>query len=230
VLVPYKQPVGATGNLSTVIQVPKLGFRDTTYLRNSGDFHRAIMGEGGALLGSRAIGYDVDAGFQTTATDPSGVQQNLQTPVIDNGVTGSAAVSDQIANTFQQVTGVGINFDGSLSGIRGDSTYIFNPQLRLLGLLPTTLANAGFDFHPANNISGFPLTTRLAFAASSQPTIDIYDTHCFQLVGTIPIRDPIIGPIKAALRPLTGELMLIGVTARGVVVARLPNTFTTSCP
>jgi hypothetical protein len=233
VLVPYKQTVGSgatAANFSVVFQIPKLGFRDTTFLRNSGDFHRAIMGEGGALLGSRAIGYDVDPGLQPTAPDGAGVQRPLPIPVIDNGVTGSAAVSDQIANTFQQVTGVGINFDGSLSGIRGDSTYIFNPQLRLQGLLPTSLANAGFDFHPANNISGFPLTSRLAFAAASQPNIEIYDTHCFQLVGSIPIRDPIIGPIKAALRPLTGELMLIGVTARGVVVARLPNTFTTSCP
>jgi len=159
------------------------------------------------------------------------VPQNLPTPVIDNGVTGSALVSDQVANTFQQVTGVGINFDGTLSGVRGDSTYIFNPQLRLQGLLPTTLANAGFDFHPLNTgPNSFPLTSRLAFAASAQPNIEIYDSRCYQLVGSIPIRDPIIGPIKAALRPLTGELMLIGVTARGVVVARLPNTFTTSCP
>lgn len=233
-LVPYKQVVGSGATASTysiVIQIPQLAFRDTTFLRNSGNFQRAIMGEGGALLGSRAMGYDVEPGFQLTALDFGGVPRALGTPVIDNGVTGSALVSDQVANTFQQVTGVGINFDGSLSGVRGDSTYIFNPQLRLQGLLPTTLANAGFDFHPQNTgPSSFPLQTRLAFAASAQPNIDIYDSHCYQLVGSIPIRDPIIGPIKAALRPLTGELMLVGVTARGVVVARLPNTFTTSCP
>lgn len=233
-LVPYQQTVGSgvtARNYSIVIQIPALAFRDTTFLRNSGNFQRAIMGEGGALLGSRAMGFDVEPGFQTTAVDGAGAAQPLPTPVIDNGVTGSALVTDQVANTFQQVTGVGINFDGTLSGVRGDSTYIFNPQLRLQGLLPTTLANAGFDFHPINTgPNSFPLTSRLAFAASAQPNIEIYDTHCYQLVGIIPIRDPIIGPIKAALRPLTGELMLVGVTARGVVVARLPNTFTTSCP
>jgi hypothetical protein len=100
-------------------------------------------------------------------------------------------------------------------------------------LLPTTLANAGFDFHPLNTgPNSFPLSSRLAFAASAQPNIEIYDTYCYQLVGSIPIRDPIIGPIKAAYRSVNGinELMLIGVTARGVVVARLPDTFTTSCP
>ena len=234
ILVPYKQTVGAGAaarSYSVVFQIPALAFRDTTFLRNSGNFQRAVMGEGGALLGSRVMGYDANPGFQLTAQDLNGVDQPLPTPVVDNGVTGSALVSDQVANTFQQVTGVGINFDGTLSGVRGDSTYIFNPQLRLQGLLPTTLSNAGFDFHPLNTGSNsFPLTSRLAFAASAQPNIEIYDSHCYQLVGSIPIRDPIIGPIKAALRPLTGELMLIGVTARGVVVARLPNTFTTSCP
>jgi hypothetical protein len=235
-LVPYKQNVGSAlnaRNYSIVIQINSLAFRDTTFLRNSGNFQRAIMGEGGALLGSRAMGYDTDLGFQTTGPDATGASQSIPTPVIDNGVTGAALVSDQVANTFQQVTGVGINFDGTLSGVRGDSTYIFNPQLRLKGLLPTTLANAGFDFHPLNKgSSSFPLSSRLAFAASAQPNIEIYDTYCYQLVGSIPIRDPIIGPIKAAYRSVNGvnELMLIGVTARGVVVARLPDTFTTSCP
>lgn len=233
-LVPYSQTVGtgtAAVRYSVVVRLPEIAFRDTTFLRNSGNFQRAIMGEGGALLGSRAMFYDVNPGFALTALDGNGVPQPLFTPFMDKGVTGSANVSDQVANTFQQVTGVGINFDGSLGGVRGDSTYIFNPQLRLQGLLQTTAANSGFDFHPLNTgPNSFPLTSRLAFAASAQPTIEIYDTHCYQLVGSIPIRDPIIGPIKAALRPLTGELMLVGVTARGVVIARLPNTFTTSCP
>lgn len=233
-LVPYSQTVGtgtAAVKYSVVVRLQEIAFRDTTFLRNSGNFQRAIMGEGGALLGSRAMGYDVNPGFALTALDGNGVPQPLFTPFVDKGITGSANVSDQVANTFQQVSGVGINFDGSLGGVRGDSTYIFNPQLRLQGLLQTTLSNSGFDFHPNNKgPNSTPLITRLAFAASAQPNIEIYDTHCYQLVGSVPIRDPIIGPIKAALRPLTGELMLIGVTARGVVVARLPNNFLTTCP
>jgi len=234
VLLPYKQTVGSgltARAISTVVKLPLLGFRDTTFLRNSGNFLRAVMGEGGAIQGSRALMYDVSKGLETTALDLAGVAQPLPTPYKDRGISDAANVSDFTANTFQQVTGVGINFDGSLAGIRGDSTYIINPQLRLQGTLPTSLANAGFDFHPLNTgPNSFPLSTRLAFAASSQPVIEIYDTHCYQLVGTIPIRDPIIGPIKAAYRSLTGQLVLVGATSQGVVIAALPNTFTTTCP
>jgi hypothetical protein len=183
------------------------------------------------VFGSRAIAYDVNRGYQTTTADKLGVQQPLPVPVIDLGVSPGTAVSDFIANTFAQVKGVAINFDGSLSAIRADSTYILNPLLRLQGVLNTTVSNAGLDFHPLNTgPNSFPLNTRLMFAASSEPTIEIFDTHCYQRVSTIPIRDPIIGPIKAAYQNSTGQLVLVAATARGVVIATLPNTFTTTCP
>jgi CHASE2 domain-containing sensor protein len=76
--------------------------------------------------------------------------------------------------------------------------------------------------------SSTPLTTRLAFAASGEPSIEIYDTYCYQRVSTIPVRDPIIGPIKSAFR--NGRIVLVGATARGVVIVSVDNTFTTSCP
>ncbi len=234
VLLPYKQTVGSGSTartISTIVKIPDLAFRDTTFLRNSGNFLRSVIGEGGAIFGSRALIYDVSKGLETTAPDGAGVLQPLPVPYRDKGVSDAASASDFTANTFQQITGVGINFDGSLAGIRGDSTYIINQNLRLQGTLATSLANAGFDFHPSNTgPNSFPLITRLAFAASAQPLIAIFDTHCYQLVGTIPIRDPIVGPIRAALRPLTGQLVLVAATARGVVIATLPNTFTTSCP
>ena len=56
----------------------------------------------------------------------------------------------------------------------------------------------------------------------------VFDTNCYQKV-VVQIRDPIIGPVKAALRP-NGQLVLVGATAKGVVIATLPNTFTTTCP
>jgi hypothetical protein len=155
----------------------------------------------------------------------------LAVPVVDKGVSPATAVSDFIANTFAEVKGVAINFDGSLSAIRADSTYILNPLLRLQGILATTVSNAGLDFHPLNTgPNSFPMNTRLMFAASSEPLIEIFDTHCYQRVSSIPIRDPIIGPIKAAYRIATGQLVLVAATARGVVIAQLPNTFTTTCP
>jgi hypothetical protein len=230
VMVPYNQPV-AGGFYSVTIRLPELGYRDTTFARNSGSFQRAIFGEGGSVFGSRAVSFDADRGFADTFTNQAGATVAIPIPVVDKGVSPSTAVSDFIANTFAEVKGVAINFDGSLSAIRADSTYILNPLLRLQGVLGTTVNNAGLDFHPLNTgPNSFPLNTRLLFAASSEPQIDIFDTHCYQRVSTIPIRDPIVGPIKAAYRLSTGQLVLVAATVRGVVIAQLPNTFTTTCP
>jgi hypothetical protein len=213
VLVPAFSALG-----STVISINKLGFRDTTFVRASGNFRRSVFGEGGSVVNSRAMMYDVDRGY-----DPSFWW-------IDLGVSPPVDVSDFIANTSARMFGVAINFDGGLAAFRADSTYITNPALRLMGIFNTTVSNAGLDFHPQNTgINSFPLNTRLAFAASSEPLIEIYDTNCYLRVGTIPIRDPIIGPVTAALRP-SGQLVLVGATAKGVVIAQLPNTFTTTCP
>jgi hypothetical protein len=215
-LVPFIDPVTLA---STVVRIQQLGFRDTTFVRNAGNFRRAVFGEGGSVINSRAMAFDVDRGFD---------------PVfwwIDRGVSPPQDVTDFIANSSATMKGIAINFDGGLSAIRADSTYILNPALRLLGVLGTTVSNAGLDFHPQNTGSNsFPLNTRLAFAASSEPLIEIYDTNCYLRVGSIPIRDPIIGPITAAYRISTGQLVLVGATSRGVVIAQLPNTFTTTCP
>ena len=230
VLVAYRRHAG-TKAYSVTVRIPELGYRDTTFARNSGNFQRAIFGEGGSVFGSRAVAFDVNRGIETMLPDQNGVLAPIDTPSVDLGVSPATAVSDFIANTFAEVKGVAINFDGSLSAIRADSTYMLNPLLRLQGVLGTTVTNAGLDFHPLNTgPNSFPLNTRLLFAASSEPQIDIFDTHCYQRVSTIPIRDPIIGPIKAAYRLATGQLVLVGATARGVVIAQLPNTFTTTCP
>lgn len=234
VLVPYRQKIGTppdTGFYSIVFRIDRIAFRDTTFARNSQSFRRAVYGEGGSVLGSRAMTYDADLGFETMAITPGGNLFPLPIPVVDLGVSQPQDVSDWTGNSFAQVKGVGINFDGSLAGVRGDSTYVINPALRLQGVLATTASNAGLDFHPLNTgPNSFPLSTRLAFAASAEPLIEIFDTHCYQRVGSIPIRDPIIGPLTAAYRQSTGQLVLVGATQRGVVIAQLPNTFTTTCP
>jgi hypothetical protein len=209
VLVPYAQHV--------VIRLSELGFRDTTFVRNSGDFRRALFGEAGSVQGSRVLTYDVKAGLD-------------QATGIDSGVSPASDDTDFIANAFSQVHGVAMNFDGSLSGVRADSTYLLNPSLRLQGILSTTQSNAGLDFHPQNTgPNSFPLASRLVFTASADSQIEIFDSYCYQRVANVPIREPIIGPIRAALRQSTGEIVLVGATARGVVIVSLPNTFTTSC-
>lgn len=222
-LLPARQVVtrgdGSQYVYSIVVRLDQLAFRDTTYVRNSGNFRRAVFGEGGPVLGSRAMTYDVTRGFDLTPP----------LPVIDRGVSRPVDVTDFIANTFARVQGVGINFDGELNAVKGDSTYLFDNSLRLQGILQSRPSGGGLDFHPLNSgANSTPLRTRLAFVASSEPVIDVFDTYCYRKIATIPIRDPIIGPVRATVRP-NGQLVLVGATLRGVTLVALPDNFSTTC-
>jgi hypothetical protein len=59
------------------------------------------------------------------------------------------------------------------------------------------------------------------FLAVSDAEIEVYDTFFFEKVTTLPIRDPIIGPLRVA-RLASGQQILVGVTAYGVVTVQLP--------
>ncbi len=63
---------------------------------------------------------------------------------------------------------------------------------------------------------------RLVFVATDNPEVVAYDTWNFGEVASIPIRDPIIGPLRVARLP-SGEQFLVGVTERGVVTVILPS-------
>ncbi|MEQ1693081.1 MAG: hypothetical protein ABMA00_17460 [Gemmatimonas sp.] len=221
-LLPAKQTIvtpNGNFNYSVVVRLDQLAFRDTTYVRNSGNFRRAVVGEGGPVLGSRAMTYDATMGL-----DPS-----TPLPIIDRGLSRPLDVTDFIANSFARVQGVGINFDGELSAVKGDSTYIFDRTLRLQGILQSRSSGGGLDFHPLNRgMNSTPLRTRLAFVASSEAVIDIFDTYCYQKIASVPVRDPIIGPVRASIRP-NGQIVLVGATVRGVTLVALPDNFTTTC-
>lgn len=234
-LVPYQQPVtnvatGAAATYSVAVDLTKLGFRDTTYVRNSGNFGHAIFGEGGPILGSRAMMFDASRGLAPAVTDIlTNATYALSTPVTDLGISRAFDVSDFIANTFARVSGVALNFDGALGAVRGDSTYIIDQTLRLQGLLQTSGGpNAGFDFHPRNASRNSATGTRYAFSASQLPQIEIYDTYCYQRVRTIPVRDPIVGPIRASFRT-NGDLVLVGATRTGVIVVPVSQPIRSGC-
>ena len=218
---------------SVVVDIDKLAFRDTTYVRNSGNFRRAIMGEGGPVYNSRVIGYDAVPGMAQSAVFSDGIRRTLAEPMVDSGVSRAQDVTDFIANTSARVAGVGINFDGSLGAVRADSIYLLDTSLRLQGTMQTsTSGNPGFDFHPANVGDGIgtPRNSCYLFAASTEPVIEVYENHYYRRVTTIPVKSPIIGPIKAALRPTTGQIILVGATANGVVIVTLPDTYSNQCP
>jgi hypothetical protein len=241
-LVPFVQlatgPSGDTALVANLFRIGALAFRDTTFVRNSANFRRAIMGEGGRVGGgengenARAISYDASIGMKRSNYSHPGYV--LQTPVADSGISRAMDVSDYVANTSARVLGVSINFDGQISAVRADSVYLIDPLLRLLGLLEVSGTNAGFDFHPLNYGGGDPMvpgsvlpTERLAFSASLQPEIEVFDTWEYRRVGCVPVRDPIIGPIKASVRG--GQIVLVGATARGVIIVGLNNALTASC-
>ena len=239
-IVPFRQGPFITGAdtsfYSIVIKIPALGFRDTTYTRNSGNFRRAVLGEGGAAGGtgtqpnSRAMLFDVTQGFVNSFTD-KGHTYGIPIPVVDNGVSGSFFVTDFIANTSTPVSGVAINFDGELAGVRADSTYLFDNSLRLQGMLQTSAGNAGIDFHPQN--AGIPAPgpsggTHLFFAASNQPQVEVYNTNFYARCLVVPTRDPVIGPIKSA--PIgAGNVVLVGATAHGVVILTVTAAQLAAC-
>lgn len=217
-LLPFQQEVNGAP-YSLVARLDRLTFRDTTYVRNSGNFRRVVVGEGGPVLGSRALMYDVTEGFDLTPP----------LPIIDRGISQPVEASDFVANTFARVQGVGINFDGELSAVKGDSTYIFDATLRLQGILQSRSSGGGLDFHPQNTGLNSPsLNSRLAFVSSSEPVIDVFDTYCYRKIGSVPIRDPVIGPVTASVRA-NGQIVLVVATIRGVTLVALPNTFVSNC-
>jgi hypothetical protein len=61
------------------------------------------------------------------------------------------------------------------------------------------------------------------FAAREDANIGVYDSWNYALVTTVPIRDPVIGPLRVAKITATGEQLLIGVTSSGVVTVILPS-------
>jgi hypothetical protein len=252
-LVPFKQPIAVkphtpmnaadtiikfdTSYYSVVVQIDKIAFRDSTFARSSGNFARAVIGEGGAVQGSRVLSFNANFGLATTVTAPNGVIVNLPTPVIDMGVSPPEQVADLTANTFARVGGVAINFDGALAAVRADSIYLFNQELRHQGTLQTsTSGNPGFDFAPQNSGNGIdassPLKSCYSFAASTEPSIEVYENHHFKRIAVIPIKSPIIGPIKSAVRQPSGQLILVGATAKGVVIVNVDPTLFggVSCP
>lgn len=221
--------------VAIVVRKSLLGFRDTTFVRSSGNFRRAILGEGGDVQGSRAIAYDITRGMDSTVTLPNGTKQPLNPAMVDRGVSPPLDINKDIANTNARVKGVGINFDGELSAIRADSIYLLDANLVLQGTLATaTSGNPGLDFYPTNAGNGItvPRTDCFLFAASTQPQIEVYDNHYYQLRRTIPIKAPIIGPVKSAVRTASGlrQIVLTGATAAGVVIVKLPDDLAGACP
>ncbi len=233
-----------------MVNMEKLVFRETTFVRNSGDFSHALAGEGGVIEAetfAQAVGFNAATGVATSTC--SGTLFIGATPITftgpierDQGITPSFRVSDFISNTATIVNSIALNFNGLTNLVRTtDSVYVLNEALRLKGLISEEGTVAGMDLNFDHNFeAGIGGTTgtfggsgdpddRLVFLAVADAEIEVYDTFFFEKVTTLPIRDPIIGPLRVA-RLANGEQILVGVTAYGVVTVQLPaisNVFPT---
>ena len=214
-----------------------IAFADTTFVRNSGNFTRAVVGEGGIIEPSlgfgRALTYDVNGGITQAACAATVAGVNFTGRIeTDIGISPPRRSFDWIGNTGTAVRGVAVNFNGLTNLVRADSIYVIDEDLKLVGIVQIAGGNPGMDLNfdhafgaksagtPTFGGTGDP-NDRLLFAATNGPNIEVYDTFFYGRVATIPVRDPVIGPLRVA-RLGTGEQFLIGVTARGVVTIRLP--------
>jgi hypothetical protein len=221
------------------VNMPELAFLDTTFVRNSGDFTHALVGEGGSSAKppnqfARAIGYSRTAGHTSVLCPPINIQGVVFTgpEVIDDGISRAIRVRDFIANTAIPVQQVALNFNGLTNMVRADSIYVLDEGLRLMGIIDAGGAVPGMDLNfdhafdarlagtPTFGGTGDP-DDRMIFAATADPLINVYDTYFYGQVATVPVRDPIIGPLRTA-ETVGGQQLLIGVTAVGVVVVALP--------
>jgi hypothetical protein len=160
----------------------RLSLRDTTYVTASGDREWVAFGEGGT--GPEEAG-------RITLWDASAAKIHRR-----------LLVADLLSNASERVTGLALNYDGSLGAARGnDASYYWSTDLRLQGSVPTTVGGgAGVALHPSHP-SFSPATpsseTTLSFVGQADYTIRILDTTHFSERGQLHIRDMVVGPLKA---------------------------------
>jgi len=227
-----------------LVNMENLVFRDMTFVRNSGDFSHAIAGEGHVPVGegfAQAVGFNAQTGVLSAICSGDVITGTDTIPFSgpiheDLGISPSFRVSDFISNTATTVTSIALNFNGLTNLVRTtDSVYVLDEALRLKGLIAAGGQNSGmdldFDHAFTAGVGGTPGTwpvgatgdpsDRLVYLASTQPQIEVYDTYFFEPVAIIPIRDPIIGPLRVAEQP-SGAQILVGVTTFGIVTVQLP--------
>src|SRR6266566_4271728 len=221
--------------------VAGFGLGDQTFVRNSGDFTHAFIGEGGHITTqfARVFNYSAKqpliAGDGTTLScEPvSGYPESGRFDR-DFGASPGALVSDFISNTGIHVLSVATNFNGITNLVRADSIYYLDEGLRLKGTSAVGSSTPGMDMNYKHNFApsgscnptcGGTANTanRMVFAASPDTSILAFDTYFFNQQKAIQIRDPIVGPLRVALDALSGNQYLFAITSRGLVVVTLPS-------
>jgi hypothetical protein len=110
-------------------------------------------------------------------------------------------ISDIVNNTSDRITGIDLNQDGSLGVARGAAaTYFFGNDLRLQGLSRSGQpGGAGAALRRGVTGGG-----NLAFVGTGRNSILVVETTHYTVIGEVPIRDNIVGPLRAA-PPVAGQ-------------------------
>jgi len=222
-----------------IVDFDQLQFQDSTFVRNSGNYLRALVGEGGTDRGfARVMAFAPTPGTVTIITaNPAAcaTARMVCTGTRDLGISEAVFVRDFIANRASRVTSIAINQNGLTMLVRADSIYAFNQTLGQTGVMRAGSGAVGMDFHPSNDFNANTRGTggagyqnsRLVFAARPDSSIDVFDTFFYgqvtDLTGTtipVPIRNSLIGPVRAAT--YSGNTVLFGLTAYGLVKVTLP--------
>jgi len=111
-------------------------------------------------------------------------------------------VQDLVSNASEQVRGVDLNVDGSMTTSRGNvASYFFRTDLRLLGsVTEVTEGGSGTVLHPDHPpyFQGLNSSERtLAFLGTGDNRIKILDTVHFTERGELEIRDNLAGPFRS---------------------------------
>jgi hypothetical protein len=229
------------------VRLEDMGLGDLTFARNSGNFQHAFFGEGGnvAVAFARVMSYDARSQLFQGGTTARGcatsiTQRDSGENDIDFGMSPGIDVSDFISNTGIRVQSIATNFNGLTNAVRADSIYYLDQDLRRKatsaappGTSPRTPGmdmNYLHDFAPTGACpptstacgGGTDKNDRLIFSANPNGNIDVYDTYFGAFLTSIAVRDPIIGPLRVARDNVTGEQLLFGITANGLLMLRLP--------
>src|SRR5213594_1050964 len=237
-----QRKVVLTACKAVTIDFASFGLGDQTFVRNSGNFTHAFVGEGGnvSTAFARVMSYSAKKLLSTPASSCTLLPTALTDAGSDDqdfGMSPGVHVSDFISNTGVHVVSIATNFNGLTNLVRAgtDSTYYLDEGLRLWGTSAVGSATPGMDMNYNHNFEPGPscavncgggsgnINERMVFTASPDTSIRVFDTFFFNQQKKIAIRDPIIGPLRVAFDATSGQQYLFGITARGLVVVSLPT-------
>jgi len=239
-----QRKVVLTACKQVTIDFGSFGLGDQTFVRNTGNFTHAFVGEGGSnieLSSARVFAYSakkqlISQANSCTMGGAFGIPES-GTDDQDFGMSPGVHVSDFISNTGVHVVSIATNFNGLTNLVRAgtDSIYYLDEGLRLWGTSSVGSATPGMDMNYNHNFEPGPSCTvncgggsgnineRMVFSASPDTSIRVFDTFFFNQQKKIAIRDPIIGPLRVAFDATSAQQYLFGITTRGLVVVSLPT-------